>query len=72
MILGITAMLDTGNPGQGEYMRLFVMLKSLRMSALGGQSSNFVESHIKKLKMMWQSSSTFLAGLSGYTMLEID
>ena len=70
--LGSIAMVVTGRHVQGEYLRLFLMLKSLKMSASGGHSTNIVKSHIKRLKLMWQSSSTFLAGLSGYTMIEID
>ena len=48
--LGDTALVSTGKPGQGEYLRLFVMLQTIKMSGAKGQYSNIVESSVNRLK----------------------
>ena len=70
--LGSTAMCESNKPRQGEYLRLFLMLKTLTMSVSGRQSSNTVELHIRRSKLMWQSSSSYLSGLKGYSLVEVD
>ena len=49
---GDTALVSTGKPGQGEYLRLFVMLRTIKISGAKGQYSTSVESSVKRIKQL--------------------
>ena len=70
--LGDTAKVSTGQPQQGEYLRLFVMLQTIKMGEAKGQYGNVVESFVKRLKQLWRTSRSFLEKLEGYSMIELD
>ena len=70
--LGDTAKVITGQPHQGEYLRLFLMLRTIKKSGSKGQYSNVVESSVKCLKQLWKTSRAFLEKLQGYSMTELD
>ena len=44
---------------QGEYLRLFIMLKTIKRSGAKGQHSNVIESSVKRLKKLWDTSNNF-------------
>merc|ERR1711888_110766 len=57
---------------QGEYMRLFIMLKTIKRSGAKGQHSNVIESSVKRLKKLWDTSDKFISRLEGYSMQELE
>ena len=67
--LGAVAKIGTD---QGEYIRLFLMLQSIKRSGAKEQHSNVVESSIIRLKKLWRSSQKFLPKLEGYSQWELD
>ena len=52
--------------GEGEEVRLFVLLSSQNISPSGGQRSNIVESSIKRIKKLWGSAFRDLSKLTGF------
>ena len=70
--LGDTAKVGNQTTQKGEYLRLFLMLQSIKKSSSKGQASNVIESSIKRLKSLWKTSKAFLEGTQGYSMMELD
>ena len=70
--LGDTAKIITQSPQQGEYLCLFLLLQSIKRSSSKGQSSNVVESSVKRLKSLWRTSKAFLEKVHGFSMTELD
>ena len=65
------AVVRTGTD-QGEHLRLFLMLETMKRSGSKGQHSNTIEASIKRLKKLWNTTSKFIKGLEGYSIQELE
>ena len=65
------AVVRTG-ANQGEHLRLFIMLETIKRSGAKGQHSNIVEASVKRLKKLWDTTDKFIKGLEGFSMQELE